>query len=63
MVAAVTTPDTKDVSQFLSTPILTGNIELSVSRLYKHVPEIDREAQIHLHQDELNGRVTKQPED
>jgi hypothetical protein len=33
MVAAFTVPDTKDVSQFLSTLILIGNNELSVSRL------------------------------
>jgi hypothetical protein len=46
MVAAVTAPDTNDVSLFLTTLILTGNIETSVSRLYEHVPEIDREASV-----------------
>jgi len=46
MVAVVTAPDTNDVSQFLTTLILTGNIETSVSRLYEHVPEIDREASV-----------------
>jgi hypothetical protein len=46
MVAVDTAPDTKDVSQFLSTLILTGNIEESVSCLYEHVTEVEREASV-----------------
>src|SRR6266481_7481500 len=57
MVAAVTAPDTNDVSQFLSTLILTGNIETSVSRLYEHVPEIEREASVRTVIESLYSRL------
>jgi hypothetical protein len=57
MVAAVTTPDTNDVSQFLSTLILTGDIEASVSRLYEHVPEIEREASVNKVMESLYSRL------
>jgi hypothetical protein len=46
MVAIDSAPDTKDVSQLLSTLILTGNIEESVSFLYEHIPEVEREASV-----------------
>ena len=46
MVAIDSAPDTRDVSQFLSTLILTGNIEESVSCLYEHIPEVEREASV-----------------
>jgi hypothetical protein len=57
MVATVTAPDTNDVSQFLSTLILTGNIESSVSCLYEHVPEIEREASVRIVIESLYSRL------
>jgi hypothetical protein len=59
MVAVVTAPDTNDVSQFLTTLILTGNIETSVSRLYEHVPEINREASV---RDVIESLYSRLPE-
>jgi hypothetical protein len=59
MVAVDTAPDTKDVSQFLSTLILTGNIEESVSRLYEHIPEVEREASV---RSVIEGMYSQLPE-